>query len=129
LFFVENDSLIELNHPFGKLSNIACNKDGQLLINHNNGISIYTESTKSWLTINDFNNDQKKDDTLFTLNVCLDKNNNAWFLSGNAVCKITKNKVSQLPFNFPEGKPSGEFLLTHSKKRPMDFWTKRTKNI
>jgi ligand-binding sensor domain-containing protein len=127
LFFVDNDSLIELNHPFGKLSNIACNKDGQLLINHNNGISIYTESTKSWLTINDFNNDRKKDDTLFTLNVCLDKNNNSWFLSGNAVCKITKNKVSQLPFKFPKGKPSGEFLLTCSQNGPWIFGRKEPK--
>jgi ligand-binding sensor domain-containing protein len=112
LFYVQNDSLIELKHQLGKLSNISCNREGQLLITHNNGISIYTETSKSWKIINDFNNDQKKDDTLFTLGICYDKNQNAWFLSGNGVCKLTKNKINQFPFQFSREKPSGEYLIT-----------------
>jgi len=111
LFYLENESLHELAHPFGKISNIVCDTKFQLYLNHNNGIAVYDERKKEWINFDDFDNDNAKDSLLFTLGICIDKNKDPWFIAAQAICKLNDKKVEFFSFPFDKKKPSGEFLL------------------
>jgi hypothetical protein len=84
LFYLENDSLKELKHPYGRLLNINCDSNYNLLINHSKGFARYNEIQKKWENFNTINNKP----AVFTSCVKIDKNGIPWFISGDGICSM-----------------------------------------
>ncbi len=111
LFCVENDSIIELKHSFGKISSIICDKSFNLWVTHNNGIAVYNELDKKWTTYANFNGNKNKK-FLYTNSVKVNKNNEVWFLSNDAICKFKNEHQHYYPFQFSsKNLSSGNFIL------------------
>lgn len=51
VFYLENEQLKELHHPFYQITQITANQLNQIAISHANGISIYDEKDKKWTEI------------------------------------------------------------------------------
>lgn len=48
LFVLENDSLKELKHPTGRITGLSSDKNGNIIVTHWQGISIYNEESNTW---------------------------------------------------------------------------------
>lgn len=115
LFYVENDSVIELKHTFGKISSIICDNSSNLWVTHHNGIAVYNEINKKWTTYTDFNGNKNKE-FLYTNSVMVNKSNEVWFLSNDAICKFKNELLNHYPFQFTDKKlSSGNFILENKK--------------
>ncbi len=116
LFFYENDSLYELKHTLGKISNITCDFDNNLIVTHTNGLSVFNENKNSWRHYNDFNNDKSQDDITFTHSIKIGKNGNSYFIAPHAVFQLSGDKLTPFLFDFSALNPSGEYILIPTEK-------------
>lgn len=116
LFFYENDSLYELKHTLGKISNITCDFDNNLIVTHTNGLSVFNENKNRWRHYNDFNNDKLQDDVTFTHSIKIGKNGNSYFVGPHAVFQLAEDKLTPFLFGFSSSNPSGEYILTPAEK-------------
>jgi ligand-binding sensor domain-containing protein len=107
LFYLENDSLKELKHPYGRLLNINCDSNYNLLINHSKGVARYNEIQQKWENFSTINNKPAE----FTSCVKIDKKGIPLFISGDGICSLQSNKITTIPFQFPNNTPSGDFIV------------------
>jgi ligand-binding sensor domain-containing protein len=54
LFSVVNDQMTEIKHAFEGIQDITTDKNGNVVLNHNAGIALWNEKTKTWKNYDDF---------------------------------------------------------------------------
>lgn len=111
IFYIENDTLKNLQSWKGKISNIVCDNNYNLWVCGENGINSYNELTQKWTNYSDFNSDYQKDKYAFTNSCKLKQGNIISFISPNGITTINKEQQTIVPFEFLKPKPSGEFIL------------------
>lgn len=111
IFYIENDTLKNLQSWKGKISNIVCDNNYNLWVCGENGINSYNELTQKWTNYSDFNSDYQKDKYAFTNSCKLKQENIISFISPNGITTINKEQQTIVPFEFLKPKPSGEFIL------------------
>jgi ligand-binding sensor domain-containing protein len=101
LFYIENDSLIELPHTYKSVSNIECDKIGNVYINHQDGISVFNEQTKRWKDFNDFGAKNTHFHKDFTKSARSNKSNEISFLSSAGIGLLQGNNLQfiRTPFD------------------------------
>ncbi len=120
IFYIEGDSLHELQQPFSEIANIAVDKNGDLYATHNSGISIYKTQTKQWQTVDNF----IEASALFTRSICLGKDNIVYFLYGSGIGKMHKSTPTTteiIPFPEGEKNASAYFLLGYADNKIWAF--------
>jgi ligand-binding sensor domain-containing protein len=107
IFFLENDSLKELQHTLHNISNIATVKNGMLYVNHSKGISVFNPKTQDWKNIKGISD--------FTRSVSVNGKNEIYFLSQKGLIRLNDEqaKLYQFPNNLQ--KVASEFLLDGHK--------------
>ncbi len=97
IFYLENDTLKELPNNFTKIPNIVCDQTGNLIVNHEHGISVYNEQTKYWKNYTDFGigkNSENNPFALFTRSAKVSVDNEIYFVSSIGIGKISDTKLS-----------------------------------
>ncbi len=115
LFYAENDSLYCLNDWKGKVSNIVCDKEGNLWVCGDKGLCKYNERTKSWKVFDDFDGNGRPDEFLFTRS-CEVRGNVLWFICDKGLGTVENDKLTLIPFAFPEGSVCGDYELAVGKR-------------
>ncbi|GCC52586.1 signal transduction histidine kinase LytS [Chryseotalea sanaruensis] len=103
IFYLENDTLRELQHTFQKISNIASGREGLLYLNHATGISVYNPHTREWRNINTIKN--------FTRSVVSNSRSEIYSITQQGIAKILEEKVVFYPFPGHGQNISTDFLL------------------
>ena len=103
IFYLENDSLKELIHAYHKLSNIATDQNGNLYINHFNGISVFNSITQEWRNVSGISD--------FTRSVDVNEKNDVYFLTQKGFAKIDKGETKIYDLSNSETYVASSFLL------------------
>ncbi|HRO75180.1 MAG TPA: two-component regulator propeller domain-containing protein [Crocinitomicaceae bacterium] len=111
IFYLENDTLKELPNNFTKIPNIVCDQTGNLIVNHEHGISVYNEQTKYWKNYTDFGTKTDNPFALFTRSVRISKTNEIYFIYAQGFGKIKHADLSLFKTNFQEKKLPEPILL------------------
>ncbi len=120
LFYIENDSLINLSEWNGKISNITCDDDYNLWVCGEHGISSYNEKSRKWRKFDDFDSNGKVDQFLFT-HSCRVNNGVVSFICFNGIASITKEKLFNIPVTFENGTVASEYILEVSENESWLF--------
>lgn len=111
VFYVENDSLHELNHNFKNIACIISDKQGNVWFNHAMGFSQYIEKENKWINYNAKNWTDKNVTENLTLNGRLNNDGSIIFLSSSGIVKYNQNKFELTEFNYEKfGLTSGNFF-------------------
>lgn len=112
LFYLKNDTLIELKHSLFKISDIECDKSGNLLVNHQDGFAAYNENTKKWKNYADFGTKNTFSWRNVTKSVYVNAKNESCFLTTSGIAKLSRNQMQIQPYELFETNESiGSFML------------------
>lgn len=92
IFYLENDSLQELKHPFTKILHITCDKHNNLFVNHNAGFAVFSEITRQWKNFDCFPN-APSEKLNPTKEVTIAENGTVFFLTPNGLGSYSKNQI------------------------------------
>lgn len=115
IFYIENDSLRSITSWQGKVSNIICDKNNNLWVCGEKGISRYNELNKSWVNFSDFNSDNIPDKYTFTNSCRINVDGGIYANTGLGVIEINKTKLKLYSVNYPHSTASGEYILESCK--------------
>lgn len=115
LFYVENDSLQNINTWQGKISNIICDKNHNLWVCGENGTNCYNELNHKWKNYSDFDSDNITDKYTFTNSCKLNPDGSIFINTALGIIKIQNLKLSLYAFQYPKSTPSGEYILESNK--------------
>jgi len=121
LFYVERDNLKELRHNFKSISHIACDLSGNLLVNHQNGIAVYNENTKSWKNYADFEGSKELIHKNFTKSIRVDSNDDKYFLYHAGIGVLKNERLKKIPISSMINAEFGELFLTCYNKEQWVF--------
>lgn len=112
LFYLKNDSLVELKHTLFKISDIECDNSGNLLVNHQDGFAVYNEKSKKWKNYADFGTKNTLPWRNVTKSVYVNAKNEYGFLTTSGVALLSDNQVQIQPYELFETHESiGSFML------------------
>lgn len=111
LFVLENDSLKELKHPAGKIASPACDGQGNVIITHDKGISLYNENTKSWKTYTNFGEEAVYVSRQFTRSAKVNAAKQVRFISTSGLGTLHGNSLSVIPNNDFKKLPLSSLIL------------------
>jgi len=118
LFYIENDSLYELENLYGRITSITCDNKFNLWISHNSGISCFNEKTKKWTDYNEYPKDSLNS---FNANsAIMDAEGVIWFNNAKNICSIKDSKISCYHFDFEKEKI--EFTTIFLHKHGKGLW-------
>lgn len=107
IFYLEKDSLQELQHVLQYISNIATDKNGLLYVNHSKGISVFNPKTQNWKNIKGISD--------FTRSVSVSDKNEVYFLSQKSLVRLYDEQAKLYRFPNNLQKVASEFLLSCHK--------------
>lgn len=108
IFYVENNVLKELSHPFKMVTNIATDIYGNLLITHGKGLASYNEKTKKWTQCYTDKGVNKIGKSIRT-----DANGNASFVVKSGLGVVSNNHINIINHQvFKENEP-GYFIIEY----------------
>ncbi len=117
LFYVENNKMFELNHSLTSISHIVCDEEGNLWINHLNGLSMYNENTENWKDFTNFSFEKFN----YTNSGFVDKLNQYWFVNEGGLSLIKKGKLIHYEFDYKTiNSLSGNFFFASNS--PENNW-------
>lgn len=111
LFFLENDSLKEVKHNFSKISNIACNQKGELLVNHQDGLAVFSERTQNCRNFSGFGKDNSLTWKHYTRSVKVSSTGEAYFLNTSGIGIYSNGRLRVIENNLFRTEAVGSFLL------------------
>ena len=115
LFYVEKDSLQNLNSWQGKISNIICDKTNNLWVCGEKGINSYNELNHRWINYSDFDSDYVNDKYTFTNSCRIHTDSSVFANTALGIIKIKNAKLSLYPLKYPKSTASGEYILESNK--------------
>jgi ligand-binding sensor domain-containing protein/signal transduction histidine kinase len=117
MFYIENDSLHELAHDFGRIQGITFDKNSNIWINHSLGVASYSEVLKLWTDYKDVLGGD-----VYTNSLKSDINGCVWFIYDDYVGSIKDGVFTSFSFskiNKLEDQITGNFFI---EKRDESFW-------
>ncbi len=105
LFYIENDSLKEMNIQFGKINQLACNQNNELLVSHAGGLSRYSETTKRWVHFQPTKNSPIQ----ITSSVIEADSNTAAFITSEGIGSLRNGVISLIKSDYC--KPVGSLIM------------------
>lgn len=115
LFYVEKDSLQNLNTWQGKISNIICDKTNNLWVCGEKGINSYNELNHRWINYSDFDSDKVNDKYAFTNSCRIHTDSSVFANTALGIIKIKNAKLSLYALQYPKSTASGEYILESNK--------------
>lgn len=110
IFYLQGDSLRELESNLFKVNQLACDNSGNVYITHNNGISRYNETKRTW---QHFGQSESRINLFSSVVNALDTS--VLFIEPKGLSTIANNKIE--PVVKSEFQPVGNFILRKAQNR------------
>lgn len=120
LFYISNGVLKELNHPYPTIIKLVTDGKGNLIVSHNDGVSVYNELTKKWKNLNYWktgNEPRPKLKRFLKTNYDPQSKEQHWFIATKSFIRWDGQQSSELLFK--NIKPYSPFRYTYYANR---FW-------
>ncbi len=114
IFFLEDDTLKELVHPFQNVINTVTDKSGRILVSHLSGISAYNEKAKMWEHFSNINPQSAFYDSDYTAKAArANAKGEVFFINSQGVGCISESDVKIYESNLFKTDVTGGFVLDY----------------
>jgi ligand-binding sensor domain-containing protein len=111
LFFLENDSLKEINHSFEGITNIDCDSENNLYVNHKNGFAVLKWKSKNWANYSEFGVENKYSWKYITRSVSVVNNKKVYFLTTSGIACYENGIIKSYENNLFKNFGISKFML------------------
>lgn len=115
LFYLHQDTLKELKHPYQQIPNIACDPKGNLLINHATGCSIFNEKRRQWTDYHAGRDRMGKPISFFTKSISINEVGQACMINPNGLGLWDSKGFRTIPEDYIRRNPSARMLLQYTE--------------
>jgi ligand-binding sensor domain-containing protein len=111
IFYLKNDSLCELPHSIAKILHITSDRNGNLLVNHHDGFSLYNERSKVWKHFSDFGQSNGNGLQTATRSVRVNDKGNICFLTATGVATYKNDGIEIVSKELQNSSFSSDYIV------------------